>query len=122
PLLVRNVTSPKGAVLENFPSEEKGNIPASPASFAAVREGMRRVTQPGGTASSAFRDFPVPVAAKTGAAENQDANTHAWFASYAPVDDPRVVVLVMVERGGFGGMVSAPVARKVLEGALSLVT
>jgi cell division protein FtsI/penicillin-binding protein 2 len=40
---------------------------------------------------------------------------HAWFASYAPADDPQAVVVVLVERGGKGGQVAAPIARKIYQ-------
>jgi len=50
--------------------------------------------------------------AKSDSAKGQD---HAWFASFAPADDPQMVVVVFVERGGHGGDVAAPVARKIYE-------
>ena len=62
----------------------------------------------------------LDIAGKTGTAQliakskaslGQD---HAWFASFAPVRDPEVVVVVLVERGGKGGQVAAPIARKIL--------
>ncbi len=86
-----------------------------------IREAMKGVAGPGGTAASAFRGFPVSVAAKSGAAENPGPNTHAWLAAYAPADAPRLVVLVMIERAGFGGQVAGPIARKVLEEGLQIV-
>ena len=46
------------------------------------------------------------------AAKGQD---HAWFASFAPADDPQVVVVVLVERGGKGGQVAAPIARQIYQ-------
>jgi cell division protein FtsI/penicillin-binding protein 2 len=49
--------------------------------------------------------------AKSRAEKGQD---HAWFASFAPVSEPEAVVIVLVERGGKGGQVAAPIARKVL--------
>jgi penicillin-binding protein 2 len=40
---------------------------------------------------------------------------HAWFAAYAPFEDPRIAVAVLVEHGGYGGAAAAPIARKVIE-------
>jgi peptidoglycan glycosyltransferase len=62
----------------------------------------------------------VQVAGKTGTAEVAEAEPHAWFAGFAPADDPRVVVAVLVENAGTGGRVAAPVARKVIAAALGL--
>jgi peptidoglycan glycosyltransferase len=61
----------------------------------------------------------VPVAGKTGTAqlgENQDP--HAWFTGFAPADDPKIAVAVLVENGGQGSEVAAPIAREVIEAHL----
>jgi cell division protein FtsI/penicillin-binding protein 2 len=50
--------------------------------------------------------------AKSDSAKGQD---HAWFASFAPADDPQVVAVVLVERGGHGGQAAAPIARQIYE-------
>lgn len=76
------------------------------------------VAEPGGTAHSAFAGFPLedwPVAGKTGTAEVYGSQDTAWFVSYAPVDDPRYVVGVVVSQGGTGGATSAPIARGIHE-------
>ncbi|NYF99313.1 penicillin-binding transpeptidase domain-containing protein [Janibacter cremeus] len=76
------------------------------------------VAQPDGTAHSAFADFPLkrwPVAGKTGTAEVHGQEDTAWFLSYAPVQDPRYVVGVVVSQGGTGGATSAPIARQIHE-------
>ena len=61
----------------------------------------------------------VEVAGKTGTAEVANANPHAWFAGFAPASDPQVVVAVLVENGGSGGSVAAPIAREVMAAALN---
>jgi len=71
-----------------------------------------------GTAAAAFGGFPLdrfPIAGKTGTAELPPKSPFAWFASFAPANDPRYVVVVMVEEGGFGGQTSAPIARAIYE-------
>ena len=61
----------------------------------------------------------LDIAGKTGTAQtianssSAKGQDHAWFASFAPVNDPQVVVVVLVERGGNGGQVAAPIARKI---------
>ncbi len=83
-----------------------------------VRSALTGVVWGNGTAAGAFRGFPlqaIPVAGKTGTAEVQDKQPCAWFACYAPANDPQYVVVVMIEEGGHGGMVAAPIARRILE-------
>jgi len=62
----------------------------------------------------------VRVAGKTGTSENPHGDTHAWFTAFAPAEDPKVSVIVMVENGGEGGVVSAPMAKRVMEQALGM--
>ena len=64
----------------------------------------------------------IEVAGKTGSAEAPPAGskTHAWFACYAPADNPRIAVAVFVEHGGHGGATSAPIAKPILEKFFSL--
>lgn len=59
----------------------------------------------------------VEVAGKTGSAEAppQGSKTHAWFACYAPADNPRIAVCAFVEHGGHGGSAAAPIAKEVLQ-------
>jgi penicillin-binding protein 2 len=60
----------------------------------------------------------VRVAGKTGTSENPHGDNHAWFTAYAPAEDPRVAVIVLVENGGEGGIVAAPMAKRLMEMAL----
>ena len=66
-----------------------------------VLEGMRSVTEEG-TAASIFRDFEIAVGGKTGSAEAPGNKVNAWFAGFAPFDDPEIAVVVMAENGGHG--------------------
>jgi len=61
----------------------------------------------------------VPAAGKTGTAETGRGTAHAWFIGFAPADDPKVAVAVVVEDGGRGGEVAAPVAGAILKAALA---
>ncbi|PIT97277.1 penicillin-binding protein 2 [Candidatus Berkelbacteria bacterium CG10_big_fil_rev_8_21_14_0_10_41_12] len=81
-----------------------------------VREGMRETVTLGSARSVFPEDFPVEVAAKTGTAQfGNEGKTHAWFSSFAPYDNPEIVVTVLIEGGGEGYQVAAPVARDILE-------
>ena len=80
-----------------------------------VRQGLAAVTDEGGTAHQAFVGLPVKVAGKTGTAQNPHGPSHGWFAGMAPAEDPRIVVIVLVEHGTSGSMAAAPVARKVFD-------
>ena len=65
------------------------------------------MTRPGGTAAPAFAGFPlspIPVAGKTGTAEIVGKQPYSWFAAMAPANNPKYVVVVMVEQGGHGGV------------------
>ena len=82
----------------------------------AVHEGMRRVAEDeGGTAYSILKDFAIEMGGKTGSAElttgEKDVNkVIAWFAGFAPFDDPEIAIVVMVEKGGHGSYTSEIVA------------
>lgn len=67
---------------------------------------------------AAARIKGVKVAGKTGTAENPHGREHAWFIGFAPADDPKILVCVMIEGGGYGGVVAAPIAKQILETAL----
>jgi penicillin-binding protein 2 len=94
---------------------QAARIPAG--DFAAVAQGLATVPV-SGTATGAFAGFPMdrfPIAGKTGTADLPPKAPFAWFASFAPVGDPRYVVVTMVEQGGHGGESAAPVARALYE-------
>ncbi|MBN2537057.1 penicillin-binding protein 2, partial [candidate division WOR-3 bacterium] len=77
-----------------------------------VRLALERVVEYG-TARSA-RLGEVTIAGKTGTAENPGGADHAWFVGYAPAEQPEIVVAVLVENGGHGGAVAAPIARQLI--------
>jgi len=80
-----------------------------------IREGMDRcVNSEGGTASLA-RVPGIRVAGKTGTAQNSRVKDHAWFVGFAPVDDPKIAIAVLVENSGDGGTHAAPIASRCIE-------
>ncbi|MBM3463996.1 MAG: hypothetical protein FJX76_18025 [Armatimonadetes bacterium] len=88
------------------------------ASSARQVAGMMVSVVDRGTGAAA-RIPGVAIAGKTGTAENPHGPAHAWFAGFAPADAPRVAIAVIVENAGSGGVEAAPIARVLLEAALS---
>jgi peptidoglycan glycosyltransferase len=90
--------------------------PISSVTAATLNALMVQVVNSGTGTAAALSG--VQVAGKTGTAEVADAESHAWFAGFAPAEAPSIVVAVIVENAGTGGSVAAPVARKVIAAAL----
>ncbi len=120
PHVVGKILSSKGELLKQAPIEETGHIDISPETLKLVRDGLRGVSEAGGTGAGVFANFPVPVAGKTGTAENPHGDDHGWFVAYGPFDDPRITVAVIIEQGGYGSTSAGPIARKILETAFNL--
>ncbi|HWG94676.1 MAG TPA: penicillin-binding transpeptidase domain-containing protein, partial [Mycobacteriales bacterium] len=118
PRVGRALVAPGGAVTEIAP-EVRGTLPVSPEVLGYVRDALAAVTTEG-TAAGAFAGLPLPVAGKTGTGEVAGKQDTSWFASYAPADDPRLVVVGVVSQGGTGGSVAAPMVRRVYEGVWGL--
>ena len=91
-----------------------------------LRAGMRAVIEPGGTASSVFRDFPIQVAGKTGTAQtgiqgdDPEEDFHGVFVAFAPYEDPEVAFACVVEYGHRGGTTAGVVCREVLNAYFEL--
>jgi penicillin-binding protein 2 len=66
-----------------------------------------------GTSAAVFGTFRIPVAGKTGTAEAPPGSDHSWYASWAPAYNPKLVVVVMIEHGGFGAEAAAPAAKEI---------
>ena len=87
----------------------------SSSTWNVVREGMRRVVmEPGGTGGLA-KIKGISVAGKTGTAENPHGKSHSWFIGFAPFDQPRIAIVVLVENAGYGGSFAAPIAGMCME-------
>jgi penicillin-binding protein 2 len=81
----------------------------------AIRQGLYEAAHTG-TSASVFATFPIPVAGKTGTAEaGTGRDDHSWYASWAPANHPKVVVVTMIEHGGFGVQGAAPAAKEIYE-------
>jgi penicillin-binding protein 2 len=101
-----------------------------PENLALIRAAMVDVTRPGGTAARAGAGAPYSVAAKTGTAQvvgmkqgekydekrvKEAHRDHALFIAYAPADEPKIALAILVENGGHGGSTAAPIAREVFD-------
>ena len=116
PHLGLKVVSADGALIQRFPGAPPKKLDISLATLEAVRRGIRLAASgPVGTSTPVFAGFPVPVAGKTGTAEVFGKGDYSWYVSWAPADDPRYVVAVMIEQGGHGGTAAAPAARMIYD-------
>src|SRR5680860_1537351 len=116
PFLVQRVVASSGVTL----SEARPSVWKHPVSAetALTLRGMMREAVVSGTGTAAAISG-VQVAGKTGTAEVADGLPHAWFVGFAPVEAPQVVVAAVVEHGGTGGKVAAPIVRTVIQAALN---
>ncbi len=113
PHFVNSIYNRKTKRMESIiPANRTVNI--RPDVFQLIKEGMYDVVNvPGGTALAARVD-KISVCGKTGTAQNPHGQDHAWFICYAPKENPKIAMCVMVENAGFGGVISAPIAQKML--------
>ena len=119
PHLVMRITGTPQEEEQVFTSSERGRLPISEANLQVLRDGLEGVTSsPSGTAWYAFEGAVFSSAGKTGTAETPDEKPHAWFAGYAPAEDPQIAVAVIVENSGEGSVYAAPLCRQVMEAFL----
>jgi penicillin-binding protein 2 len=124
PQIVDHVEAPDGQVLEEFPPRVRREINVSPENLAFVRQALTGVVnEPKGTAFKA-RSKEIEIAGKTGTAQvrgrggetgTYETATHAWFVGFAPAGRPKIAMAVIVEHGGHGGDVAAPVASEIVD-------
>ncbi len=125
---VRNAVTGETRELAPIPLEDAKS--GDPTNWEVVTKGMEEVVKPGGTAVVAFSGVPYTVAGKTGTAQafslarGQKYNAaqlaknkldHALFIAYAPVEQPKIAIAVIVENGEHGGSTAAPIARRLFD-------
>ena len=115
PYVVSRIDNADGTPEEIFGPKKLGVLQVSKAVMDIVRNGLRDVTLEGGTAGEIFKGLSLAVAGKTGTAENATGRDHGWFVAYAPYDKPRIVVVALVEQGGFGAISAGSIVRPILE-------
>jgi penicillin-binding protein 2 len=123
PRLVDRVATPDGRLIREETPQIQGRVELAPVIFDFLHDALASVVAEG-TGKQA-RIPGVTVAGKTGTAQTHEFRSdaerkrrdqdHAWFAGFAPLEEPQVVVVVFVEHGGLGGQVAAPIARDVFK-------
>lgn len=114
PHVVKKIVAPDGSTVKDVQPELLSTLDVPDEDIKIMQQGLHDVTVYG-TASSAFGNFPVPLAAKTGTAENSQGRDHGWCVVYGPFDNPNIVVAVIVEQGGYGAQSAVPIAHKIME-------
>lgn len=119
PTLIERIAEAPGMPEQLIQPEVIGEVPIAPDDMRVVQAGMDDVTSNTqiGTAWDRFIDFPYSTAGKTGTAESPGVDTapHAWFTGYMPVETPEVAIVVLVENGGGGYEIAAPIFRRIAE-------
>ncbi|WP_214320665.1 penicillin-binding protein 2 [Nonomuraea sediminis] len=113
---------PDGTLVQRIDPPVVGKLPISPKDRAYIKDALSQVPSDG-TAAGAFSGFPmdkVRIGGKTGTAQVWGKEDTSWFASFAPTNNPRFVVVVMVSQGGMGAQTAAPAARKIYEGIFGI--
>ena len=118
PSLVEEIDPLTGDPIQVFEPESIGELPISEQTREIVLDAMRLVVEDGrGTANWALRNLDVAVSGKTGTAQTPSGNSHAWFAGFTREADPEhpdIAVVVLVENGGEGSEMAAPVFGRVV--------
>jgi len=128
PHLIKAIRDRATQRLYEFPPVEVGRVEMSKKTFTVIRKALAGVvSEPHGTGAAAQSKF-VSIGGKTGTAQVVETRPgvltkslpkklqdHAWFVAFAPVEDPQIAVVVLIEHGGHGGETAAPPARKVIE-------
>lgn len=113
PYFIERVENTAGELVKTFEPSAFGPL-MTEEEAGALKEMMTRVVTEG--TGSALRTEAYQAAGKTGSAEFETGKeTHAWFTGFAPADNPRLAVAVIVEEGGSGGQTAGPVARQIFD-------
>ncbi len=111
PCLIKEIRDSKNRLIEKTVEKELAR-PVSSATADRVKEMMEAVVEDGTGYRAQIEG--IKVAGKTGTAENPHGNNHAWFTGFAPADNPEIAIAVIIEEGGSGGEMAAPVAREII--------
>jgi penicillin-binding protein 2 len=118
PRVVDKVVDANGDIVEDITAPEVNQVEISEQTRQQLLADLNGVVT-NGTAAAAFREFGPGldvIGGKTGTGQTtKTRDNHAWFIGVAPIDNPRYVVAVIIEEGGSGGAIAAPVARHILQ-------
>lgn len=110
PHIVRALGTEKN--LTDF-TKKKNIISIRPEYVDVVRKGMEEVVEMG--TARAYKMDSIPMAGKTGTADNPHGKPHSVFIGFAPLDNPKIAICVIVENAGFGSTYAAPIASLIIE-------
>lgn len=115
PHLGLRIDNSSGQVIQDIDQPARRRVTMSPGHRTKILEGLyAAANSPGGTSVDVFADFPREIAGKTGTVERPPKADQSWYVALAPYPNPRYVVAVTVEQGGFGAESAAPAARIIL--------
>jgi penicillin-binding protein 2 len=122
PHLAQSVEDVSGATIQEFAMPRRKRVDIRPEYRQAIMDGLHMAAEsPGGTSYPVFRNFPVQVAGKTGTAQKGLGRAdQSWYVVLAPYPNPRYVVAVTSEAGGFGAATAAPAACRILTTLLNV--
>jgi penicillin-binding protein 2 len=121
PRLGLRIEDATGRALQELDAPTARRVNISKENREAILEGIFGAAQsPGGTSTPVFEGFPIPVAGKTGTAEHTGKPDQSWYVALAPYPNPKYVVAVTDEAGGFGADTAAPMTRRILAELLSV--
>jgi penicillin-binding protein 2 len=129
PQVVKQITDADGNVVQKFTPRALRKVPVDSANLQVVRQGLDACVNSDDGTCKAVQVPGLHIVAKTGTAEYCDdmaqkngdclypsrVPSHAWFAAYAPLEDPQIAVVVFIYNGGEGSAVALPVAQKILQ-------
>ncbi|HQV89181.1 MAG: penicillin-binding protein 2 [Nitrosomonas sp.] len=130
PHLVKQIQNSQTGEIENIPAKLLNTLNLKPQHLDIVKSALVDVTRPGGTAAKASINAAYTFAGKTGTSQvigikqgeryneksiNERHRDHAMFIAYAPAEDPKIALAVLVENTGTGGSTAAPIARQVFD-------
>ncbi len=135
PRIVTSIRDSKGNVVKTIEPEIKGGLPASKETLAIVKNGLIEVVQGARGTARRIRIKGIDIAGKTGTAQvfsrkagekfeneklSRTLQDHAWFVCYAPVENPKIAISVIIEHGEHGSSAAAPVASDLIETYLGI--
>ncbi|UCD70676.1 MAG: penicillin-binding protein 2 [Syntrophobacterales bacterium] len=134
PQLVERIETANGEVVKSYPPIPRGKIPISPENLMIIRQALNGVVNEAHGTGRVSRIKGITVSGKTGTAQvislrddvsEEDTpyeyRDHAWFVAYAPMANPVIAVVVLVEHGGHGASASAPIAREVMKKYFTII-
>ena len=111
PIIVKKAVGSDKAILFENPTKVIRDNFISEKNLEIIKKGLRE-TVLSGTAQR-LQTLPVAVAGKTGTAQTGGEETHAWFSSFAPYEDPSIVLIILVEKGGQGSQSAVAAAEEI---------